>query len=261
MVSLSKEEAIKKIDLRKQSVVSLAKKTPILNGAKVRVALVLDFSGSMSRMFDDGTVQSVIERIIPLALCFDDNGELDFWIFESGFKRLEGITLDTFYGLADKIYNQYSMGGTNYAPVMQDVLQKYIVEEPAALPNYVLFMTDGDNSDHSATEKVIKEASNYPVFWQYVGLGSSNFSFLQSLDDMDGRYVDNADFFSVKRINDMSDDDLYAKLLDEFPGWLADNKVQGMLTKAGSGELTLDEAGATSDSPKKKGLFGGLFGK
>ena len=258
MVNLSKEEAIKKIDLRKQSVVSLAKKSPVLNGAKVRVALVLDFSGSMSNLFSNGTVQSVIERIIPLALCFDDNGELDFWIFENGFKRLEGITLDTFYGLAQRVYDKYNMGGTNYAPVMKDVLKKYIAEEPAALPNYVLFMTDGDNSDHNATEEVLVEASNYPVFWQYVGVGNSRFSFLQSLDDMSGRYIDNADFFSVSDINKMSDDELYAKLLNEFPEWLADQKVQEMIRKAGAGELSL---GGTFDGAKKKGFLGGLFGK
>lgn len=76
-INLSKEESIKKISLRKDKVISLAKERD-LSGVKSRVALALDFSGSMSSLFEDGTVQSIIERLIPLALNFDDNGELDF---------------------------------------------------------------------------------------------------------------------------------------------------------------------------------------
>lgn len=257
MVKLSKEEAVKKIDLRKNQVVSLAKQNPALAGLKARVALVLDFSGSMSHNFADGTVQSIIERIIPLALCFDDNGELDFWIFENGYTRLDGITLNNFYGLAERVMEKYSMGGTSYAPVMKDVAKKYITEEPENMPNYVIFITDGDNSDKSAAEETVCTTARYPIFWQFVGIPSNSrvtFPFLEKLDDMEGRYVDNANFFSVSDINSMSDEDLYDKLLDEFPSWLKDAKVQEML-KDVSALPPLSSA-----LKKSGGLFGKLFG-
>lgn len=108
-INLSKEESIKKISLRKDKVISLAKERD-LSGVKSRVALALDFSGSMSSLFEDGTVQSIIERLIPLALNFDDNGELDFWIFNDGAKKLDGITLDNFYGLAKDVKKHNRMG-------------------------------------------------------------------------------------------------------------------------------------------------------
>ena len=248
-INLSKEESIKKISLRKDKVISLAKERD-LSGVKSRVALALDFSGSMSSLFEDGTVQSIIERLIPLALNFDDNGELDFWIFNDGAKKLDGITLDNFYGLADDIKKYNDMGGTSYAPVMEDIDNFYIKEEPLNLPNYVIFITDGDNSDEYRAESMITKISNHPIFFQFIGVGNSSFSFLEKLDEMDGRYIDNANFFSVSDINSMSDDDLYDKLFAEFPSWLRDSRVQDMLKDVKS-----------LSTKKKKGFFARLFGK
>lgn len=247
-INLSKEESIKKISLRKDKVISLAKERD-LSGVKSRVALALDFSGSMNSLFKDGTVQSIIERLIPLALNFDDNGELDFWIFNDGAKKLDGITLDNFYGLADNIKKYNDMGGTSYAPVMENIDNFYIEEEPLNLPNYVIFITDGDNSDEYRAENTLIKISNHPIFFQFIGVGNSSFSFLEKLDEMDGRYIDNANFFSVSDINSMSDDDLYDKLFTEFPSWLRDSRVQDMLKDV------------KSLATKKKGFFARLFGR
>lgn len=254
-INLSKEESMKKISLRKDKVISLAKERD-LSDVCSRVALVLDFSYSMENLFDNGTVQSIIERIIPLALHFDDNGELDFWIFEDGYKKLDGITLDNFYGLAKDVKKHNRMGGTNYAPVMADVDRFYIEEEPLNIPNYVIFITDGDNTDRSRAESMITKISNHPIFFQFIGVGNSSFSFLEKLGEMDGRYIDNANFFSVSDINSMSDDDLYDKLFAEFPSWLKDSKVQDMLKDVKSLTSISDIA-----TPKKKGFFARLFGK
>jgi len=85
---------------------------------------------------------------------------------------------------------------------------------------YVIFITDGDNADHSATEKLIREYSSKGMFIQFVGIGSAGFNFLQKLDDMQGRTLDNVDFFSVRDIDSMDSKELYSKLLVEFPEWV-----------------------------------------
>ena len=122
------------------------------------------------------------------------------------------------------------MGGTNYAPVMRDVLNKYTKEDPSdTVPTLVLFLTDGDNFDKKQTEEVIKKASKYPIFWQFVGLGNSRYSFLESLDEMEGRYIDNANFFAVNNINKISDDELYSKLLNEYPSWIKEAREKNIL--------------------------------
>ena len=125
-LNLSKEQSLINLDLRKKEVENIVMGIPQLSNITSRVALVLDFSGSMSTLYKNGTVQSVIERIMPIAMQFDDNQELDLWIFENGFTRLGGVTKENFYGLANNIFNQYSMGGTEYAPVMNDALVVFI---------------------------------------------------------------------------------------------------------------------------------------
>lgn len=244
MLNLTKTESDNLLNLRKEKIQTLCLDKPVLMNSKSRVALCLDYSGSMSNLYKNGTVQAIIERILPIAMQFDDDGEMELWIFENGFKHLETINLNNYYGyVKDKIIGKYRMGGTEYAPVIRDIKKTYVEDSPMKLSNYVIFITDGDNSDKSSTTAIMKEISKYPIFFQFVGIGRDKFSYLEKLDDLDGRYVDNADFFSVADINAMSDDDIYRKLLTEFPSWLEDPKVKDMIANQ-------------SDQPKKKGLFG-----
>lgn len=211
-ISLAKEE-VHKICLAKKQLTNLV----------ARVGLVLDYSGSMSELYDNGTVQSVVEKILPLAMEFDDNNTMEVWIFENGYHRLPDINLSNYKGYVNReIVRKYRMGGTNYAPVMNNVVKEY---KNGKFPAYTLFITDGDNFDKNDTDKVIIEASKHPIFWQFVGVGRASFDYLQQLDDMSGRYVDNADFFRVDKIGDIT----YEKLLNEFPEWLENNKVKGMM--------------------------------
>ena len=52
-----------------------------------RVALAMDYSGSMSNLFYNGSVQETVSRLLPIALRFDDNGELESWLFSNGSER------------------------------------------------------------------------------------------------------------------------------------------------------------------------------
>lgn len=250
IVNLSKEESLKRVDLRKQEVSEICLKMPNLDGLKSRVALVLDYSYSMENRYKNGMVQELVEKILPLAMNFDDNGEMELWIFSNGFHRLANITLDNYYGYVDnKILPKYQMGGTEFAPVMNDIKSRYIVEEPQNLPNYVLFVTDGDNSDPNPTTRLIKELSNHPIFFQFVGIGNCDFEYLNKLDTMGGRYVDNANFFAVKDIDNIE----YKQLLKEYPEWIGNEKVQKMIQEQGTQQ-------ATQQGKQKKGLFSKLFG-
>jgi len=72
------------------------------------------------------------------------------------------------------------------------------------------------------------EASKYPIFWQFVGIGKSSFDFLEKLDNLKGRVVDNANFFAVNDINAITDQELYQRMLTEFPLWLKAAKEKGI---------------------------------
>lgn len=222
-VQTTTPEVSPKISLAKEEVHKICLTKKPLNALAARVGLVLDYSGSMSSLYYDGTVQSVIEKILPLAMEFDDNNTMEVWIFENGYHRLPDINLSNYKDyVKTQITNKYEMGGTKYAPVMKDVVKEY---NRSKLPAYVLFITDGDNFDKSDTDSIIIMASKSPIFWQFVGLGGADFDYLQRLDDMSGRYVDNADFFKVGRASDIT----YNDLLNEFPNWLEFDKVKDML--------------------------------
>lgn len=64
------------------------------------------------------------------------------------------------------------------------------------------------------------------MFVQFIGIGSEQFRFLQQLDDMQGRVLDNVDFFAVNNIDQMQSDELYSKLLTEFPEWVVSAKAK-----------------------------------
>lgn len=230
-LNLNKEQSLKQLNLRKESIQSLCLEKKELNGLIARVCMVMDFSGSMDWLYESGKVQEVIERLLPVAMQFDDNGVMEAWIFSNDFHRIADISLENYYNYIrnENLVNRFYMGGTSYAPVMEDVCHKYIQEEPANIPTLVLFITDGDNSDKDRTTRVITNASHYPIFWQFVGIGNSRFKYLKTLDEMEGRFVDNANFFSVNDLANMSDNDLYNKLLGEYPDWITKARHKGIL--------------------------------
>lgn len=224
-LNLSKEQAVMQLDLRKKEVANLCPPGTAMHGLTCRVCVALDYSGSMRDLYRSGFVQNVLERLLPIAMQFDDNGEMEVWLFENGSRRVTPISLNNFYGYIEneKFLERFHMGGTNYAPVMKDIFKKYIQEEPANVPTLVLFMTDGNNFDHGDTNTFMKEASKYPIFWQFVGMGNAKFDYLERLDNLKGRVVDNANFFAVNDLMQLSDTELYNRLLAEYPQWLIES--------------------------------------
>lgn len=138
-----------------------------------RVALAMDYSGSMSNLFRNGSVQETVSRLLPIALRFDDNGELESWLFSNGSERLAAVTKDNYSTYVRKVMNKanMSMGGTNYAPVLKEMVSYYKDIEPSEVPAFIIFITDGENWDTNETNKIVKELSNYNMFVQFIGIG------------------------------------------------------------------------------------------
>ncbi len=224
----------KKKDVAEKEFTLLKKKADVvvaelgLTGQRARVALAVDISGSMNQMFRAGTVQRVVERILALAMKFDDNGAIDVFLFGVNDYECGELNESGFYGYVEReiIAKRKLENGTRYAGVMQRILEKYTAEKGD--PAYVMFLTDGDNGDVAQSEKVIIEASRHAVFWQFIGIGIASFEFLQQLDTMSGRFIDNANFFKVNDLDKITDDDLYRRMLGEFPAWLKLAKQHGL---------------------------------
>lgn len=226
-----KEEAkISGISLKKKEATIVLEKKK-LTGVRARVGIVLDISGSMRKLYNDGVVQEVVERVLAVASQFDDDGELDVWVYDNEFSRLPGATEATFMGYVEKniLSNSgvHKFGRNDEPKVMEDVIRKYTKQDPSGEPVFLVFINDGGCK--SGIKKFIVESSDQPIFWQFVGIGDSNFDVLRKLDTMGGRVVDNANFFHVDDISKISDAELYDQLLNEFPMWLKEAKEKGIL--------------------------------
>lgn len=228
-VSLEKklEKAPHLVSLIKPLVFELKKKN--LETTVARVGLVLDISGSMSQRFKNGTVQEIVNKTLPLAVQFDDDGELDFWYYGTTARRMKSVNLDNYTEAVPNDWKHLMMelGGRNNEPtVLKMVVDAY---KSTKIPAYVLFITDGGVNHKKEIQNIMIEASHLPIFWQFVGVGGQNYGILEKLDTMTGRYVDNAGFFALDDFKKVSNEELYARLLEEFPKWLADIRKKGMI--------------------------------
>ena len=249
----------KRIEKEAPQLVSLVKKAGIslekagLSEHRAKVCLVLDISGSMSTLYKQGLVQKFAERILALGCRFDDDGEIDVFLFGENVHQPNpmGIANCAQY-VKDVIARHPLEGYTRYGRAVQAVRKFYFPDAAgnertkpfkAELPVYVMFVTDGGTSDQPLTEKQIRWSSHEPIFWQFMGIGQgrkskntklatyaeSDFPFLEKLDELDGRLIDNADFFSVSSPDEYSESELYDLLMTEYPGWLKLAKQNGML--------------------------------
>ncbi|MET9150774.1 VWA domain-containing protein [Streptomyces griseoflavus] len=239
----------KRLSLRKEQVaVSLRK-----HGAAhvtARVVLVLDASGSMSFLYSKGIVSDVVERMAAVAAQLDDDGEMQAWTFASNPARLPDLRLGELpewlrlhvrvgevglfrrgrkKGLDPSQVDMRDVGIQNEEQKVIAEVRAFVRDHPASAPTLVLFFSDGGVYRNKEIERELREAVEEPVFWQFVGLGKSNYGVLERFDTLPGRRVDNVGFFAVDDISTVPDPELYDRLLSEFPLWITAAGRAGIL--------------------------------
>ncbi|MER6747855.1 VWA domain-containing protein [Streptomyces fungicidicus] len=239
----------KRLSLRKEQVaVSLRK-----HGAAdvvARVVLVLDASGSMSFLYSKGVVADVVERMAAVAAQLDDDGEMQAWTFASNPARLPDLRLGELpewlrlhvrvgevglfrrgrkKGLDPSQVDMRDVGIQNEEQKVIAEVRAFVRDNPASAPTLVLFFSDGGVYRNKEIERELREAVEEPVFWQFVGLGKSNYGVLERFDTLAGRRVDNVGFFAVDDIGTVPDAELYDRLLSEFPQWITAAGRAGIL--------------------------------
>ena len=214
------------VNLIKQAAVSLEKRG--LSEARYRVKLVLDISASMTGEFRSGAVNDLVRRALALATRLDDDGQVDVYLFGIQAQRRGKVSLDNVTDFVPGLKFGFE-GGTHYSPILKMVRQDSR-EEHSTDPVLVLFITDGATSNRAAAEREILEASSEPIFWKFMGIeaGRVDFEFLEKLDDMPGRVVDNADFFKVRSPIRLPDAELFELLVNELDSWDRDSRKAGL---------------------------------
>lgn len=239
------------VSLVKSAGVSLSKAG--LDKHRAKVCLVLDISGSMGTLYRKGLVQRFAERILALGCRFDDDGEIDVFLFGRDVHRGAPMGLSNWSDYVGRTIARHPLeGDTRYGAAIEAVRRHYFPDADggerrmplrAQVPVYVMFVTDGSTSDKPLTERQLRWASREPIFWQFMGIGrgkksksrllanfaDSDFPFLEKLDELDGRLVDNAGFFSVASPDEHPDADLYDLLMAEYPDWVRQARRIGLL--------------------------------
>jgi hypothetical protein len=243
------------LSLTKRAAVSLDKRG--LGEHTARVALCLDISLSMKRLYATGKIQQLAERILALGLRFDDDGQVDVFLFAKKVRYAGTLELANHAAFINEAVGPDGLElGTQYGVAIRRIRKHYFGDDgprtaprPDATPVYVMFVTDGETFDKPVTAEQIRASSYEPLFWQFIAIGNSSrsvdqqfgvrtragsgerFQFLEELDDLPGRYLDNADFFAVSDPANIPDDALYDLLMNEYPGWLEQARRAGVLTR------------------------------
>ncbi len=227
------EKAPKLVNLAKKATVSLEKRQ--LQQLTAKVALVLDATGSMNRQYKEGRVQEVVNRLLPLAVSFDDDQALDCWAFGEHCSYLGEVGLNNYADFINTVqggWRKWELGArtNNEAGVMKAVTDFY-QNDGLNVPVYVLFISDGGVRDTRGITKIMTNAAKLPMFWQFVGLGGRSYGILKDLDNMTGRLLDNCSFFELDDLDDISEEALYENMLEEFPSWLKEAREIGLVVK------------------------------
>lgn len=244
------EKAPELVSLVKGSVVSLEKAG--LKGMKASVALCLDYSGSMYSRYQSGEVQRLAERALALATQLDDDGAIDVFAFDSSAIYLGQLTLDNYKGRINSMLQGRRMGTTNYSAAFRAVKDHYLPMEEAQprrgglgslfgkksvaqhsavldTPVFVIFETDGSPDSRRDAENDMKDLSKYPIFWKFFSVGRESIGFLEKLDDMPGRVIDNADYQPIGDVEGISDSRLFDLMLEEYLGWYQEAKQKHII--------------------------------
>lgn len=190
---------------------------------KARVFVVMDRSFSMNDAFHNGTVQRILTRLLPLALRFDDDGNLDVYVFNTICDKMPSLNLKNYETYVQKIIigkGYVPTGSTKYSPFVEQIMADYNDDNP--IPAFGIIITDGnpDTDDIEPSDMALRESSQYRIFLNFFGTGNCNFKYLEKLDDLDGRLVDNTAFVKVSDFDKLNDDELYDKILEQYPQWL-----------------------------------------
>lgn len=225
-----------------------------LNGQKAKVAVALDYSGSMQDVYSSGAMQRLVEKALALATQFDDDGSIDFFVFDSTAAYLGEISIDDFAGSVEKLTKGRRMGSTNYSDAFLTVRNHFgfappappkkgffglrkaqpaeggsEASKPAEIPVYALFLTDGSPDNKKAAIQALTEVSTAPIFWKFLSIGKQPMEFLEQLDTLEERFVDNANYQPVGDVDAIDDSALYGKMLHEFPDWIREVRSLGLI--------------------------------
>lgn len=239
-----------KLNLAKEqkAVLSLTKAKNQGKDLKMQVKLLQDVSGSMSDEFQDGLMESVLQRVIAFASMIDPDSKVETYAYSTNAMYLGELDVSVFDN-ATNVFLQKAKpvlwNGTNYSKAFTLLNENSgaakavdVAVEPtglfgkikgmfggakavevaaevpaAAYPNLVIFITDGEDfgSRTSFMSELKRTIADGNTFVLLLGAGNhpTDFTLLEEAD----RQLEGVDFVSANGIRDLDNDSFYEKLL------------------------------------------------
>jgi hypothetical protein len=219
---------------KKQELVRLClEKRKVPTDIKLAVKMALDVSGSARPLYRSGVMSELVDRLIPVAMRFDDNQSIESYAFGSSIQKMNDVTPDDFGSYVSNKFLREAGGvlwsGTEYAIAMNQIRKDSSAKKSGFLgglfgkktvdaPSYLMFITDGEDQGSSIeAEKQIVLLGEANTYVQLIGIGRERFDFLKRMADK----YDHVGFVTFPDLEATSDDVMYEALLcEEFCNWI-----------------------------------------
>lgn len=229
----------------KQTLCLNLQKSGITTPPKIDVAFALDVSGSFDDEHRSGLTNDLMTRLIPWASVFDPDQKMEVYTFSNGASGVHHAGEVNENNYTHYIQNHiigcpgYG-GGTDYGYVLEKILEDFgwvakkqgfwgkLLGTPEKQlkqrPTLVFIVTDGENTDKPATQRLMEESSARQdgIYFHFIGVSNQNsvFPFIKKL----GGKFNNVGFTPVHRVRQWvtQDEDLINRALisEELIQWL-----------------------------------------
>lgn len=206
-----------------------------LAGIRARVIVLLDFSGSMSRDYENGNVQELIRRVLAFSMNVDTDGTIEVYRFGSDVYPVHKVDNGN-YNRAARDLSKGRMGSTNLTAALAQV--RRLAEESDEVI-YLFVLTDGDPNDAHTAAQEYAQLANHAVFVKNIAIRPVGF--LEQVDNFNAatapwylqplaaRPVDNCNTQFITNPGAETAETFAARATEEWATWFIAAQHAGIL--------------------------------